>query len=915
MSAEVDGTEPDDDELSDLELQRERFAERLREVGVSTQRFIDVHDGAKGTRNHTQRGPDAGKLSGNYGVYGGPGGDSDIVTDPHAFEGDPEEIEDLWLVDVDVDDYENSGDEPTAGLESLPETFTIESPHTDGTTGGHRYYAVRGHAATALNDAIGAKNPSPPWGEVRVYNQMCVGPGSQIQPGGCDVSWCDECRGCDKEWCDECAKPEGGYYRIATDREIAVLDLEEFVEAVVRDLDADTENNGASEATTRGVVAEAQTVAGGAGADDAGGGNDSGDVPPYEPNPDISAEDVLRQNPEIALYISGVEKDDRSSWDWRACKEFAKLGVSEAEAREVLDQSGNTKVAERGDDYWTRTWGDALDSIIEECNDDDRPVPWENWGDGSEDDVPEPTTVMTADDVGIDRFADVRAEPLINDGKLGTAVVSEDGHEVTSYPFGIYECAVCGTYAGTQLKRDESPRPPTECPQCGDEESWTQATPGDVRSDIHPDPPWYPPETVDPDCMDELWDDTHEYIREHWDAGDDDHLYHGLTAFVLTTWLRSDLKFLPHIMVIGRWTGGKTRLLNTLARVSYRAGVYADVTPASIYRLIDGHDATCFISEYHGLNQDARQQLDAVVRAAQKRGERIPRCVGDNVENKNMNDVAVYDPFTHVGIATQFEPEDDIISRCIQIRTSRPSEDRNIPAEIDDATGVDIRNRMLAARYCYLETDDLARAERLAYGYLEQRGIKNRLREKLLSLITVAELWEKTDELEPFIDELIRTTKEAEQNSVDALFIEAVRDLAFEEIGTTTWISEDIDPFATIEIPLSDVTERFNDMTGQDRSASWAGHVRSRHGLNRERKTDGTVIRDDDLGDKLQTLCNDFGLEWERLDSHETVTEIAKHDRYKANCSECGKREWITHRHVTEGHHMCTGCAKEWEES
>lgn len=109
--------------------QRATFAERLREVGASTCRFIDVHDEAKGTRNHTQRAPDADALRGNYGVYGGPGADEDVTEGTR------------WLVDADVDDY---ADATTDGPDSLPETFTIESPHTDGLTGGHRYYAVQG---------------------------------------------------------------------------------------------------------------------------------------------------------------------------------------------------------------------------------------------------------------------------------------------------------------------------------------------------------------------------------------------------------------------------------------------------------------------------------------------------------------------------------------------------------------------------------------------------------------------------------------------------------------------------------------------------------------------------------------------------------------------------------------------------
>lgn len=75
-----------------------------------------------------------------------------------------------WLVDADVDDYAASEDTPTDGLDDMPPTFTVESPHTDGDTGGHRFYAIDGNPAELFDDRLGVKNPAPEWGEVRVSN-------------------------------------------------------------------------------------------------------------------------------------------------------------------------------------------------------------------------------------------------------------------------------------------------------------------------------------------------------------------------------------------------------------------------------------------------------------------------------------------------------------------------------------------------------------------------------------------------------------------------------------------------------------------------------------------------------------------------------------------------------------------------
>lgn len=328
--------------------QREWFGERLRGAGVSAKRFNDVHDTAKGSTDHTQHDPDDPSLTGNYGVYAGPGGDADVTADPKdADVDDPAAVDVRWLVDVDVDDYEDAecSDVSTEGLDSLPNTFTIESPHTDGESGGHRYYAVEGHVAVAIDDRFGVKNPSPDWGEIRVYNQYCVGPGSQISPGGCVHDWCDRCTGCDKDWCDECAEPDGGYYRIADDREIATLSLETFIDAVAADYEAP--GGGSSTGTPQGS---------------GGATTASTDLGDYTPDPDAEATGVIRANTWIAEYLSGLlDNPDRSEKDFAVCRKFIAAGVPEDEAKRVMENSAATKVgsADAASDYWSRTWSAA----------------------------------------------------------------------------------------------------------------------------------------------------------------------------------------------------------------------------------------------------------------------------------------------------------------------------------------------------------------------------------------------------------------------------------------------------------------------------------------------------------------------------------------------------------------------------
>ena len=181
-------------------VSRARFTVRLREADLGTERFIDVEDGTKTSNDHTQREPDSENLSGNYGVYPGRGG------------GDGG-----YLIDIDVDDY-NEVDELALGeLDSLPDTFTVESPHG----GEHRYYAVDGDPPAAMKEEFGIRNPVPTWGEIRIENGYVVGPGSELDT-------------CDKAW-HECSDPDEGHYRISADRRIAEISVKELVEVIRAD--------------------------------------------------------------------------------------------------------------------------------------------------------------------------------------------------------------------------------------------------------------------------------------------------------------------------------------------------------------------------------------------------------------------------------------------------------------------------------------------------------------------------------------------------------------------------------------------------------------------------------------------------------------------------------------------------------
>jgi putative DNA primase/helicase len=296
----------------DPERARERLTHRLRDAGLDTERFIAVVDGEKKSTDHNQRAADDPRLSGNYGVYAGPGAGEDG---------------DGWLVDVDVDDYNADADtDALDAVRDLPATLTVETPHTDGETGGHRFYRVTGNVVAAMQEVAGASNPSPSWGEVRVANQYVVGPGSQLD-------------GCDKDGCGACATPDGGRYRIAGDRPIATTTATELAD----------------------VLREDPAYAGEDTAD--------GETVEYDADGDIDAETVAQNHDWITDYLAFGD-DDRSAKDHAVCATMIEHGVGEEDARALLDGSPRTKVHDRGADYWRATWQSAVRAADPDENDE-----------------------------------------------------------------------------------------------------------------------------------------------------------------------------------------------------------------------------------------------------------------------------------------------------------------------------------------------------------------------------------------------------------------------------------------------------------------------------------------------------------------------------------------------------------------
>ena len=406
------------------------------------------------------------------------------------------------------------------------------------------------------------------------------------------------------------------------------------------------------------------------------------------------------------------------------------------------------------------------------------------------------------------------------------------------------------------------PQPPNQCSGCEREGPFTPQVPDNNYTspqqvlDLFTSKKVYEPPAASFDfdadpTFESVYQEVRDYIKHYWAAGDDrEWLYSMLACYTISTWFRERWHFVPHLLVIGRHETGKSRLLNTLSNVSYRCVHNASLTSAYLYRAINHHDCTMYISEYHRLGDEKQEDVDAVINAGQKRGETIGRC-GESTNGSI--DPETFDPFSHIAISTQYEPDDDTISRCYRI-TTKPAQ-RSIPRRLEDRP--DLRNKLLYLRFRYLHSDRIDEAEAAAVDTMDELGVYNRLSEKMWCILTIAELADA--DMGPVIDAVVDREEDRQRDTEESILVQALLDEAFDQLDDA---DDPGDQWGELLLPLGEVRDRFDRLTDRDVSASYIGQLRNRVGLGKVRHSDGTKIKDTELKPKLRQLAEENNVEW-----------------------------------------------------
>lgn len=261
-----------------------------------------------------------------------------------------------------------------------------------------------------------------------------------------------------------------------------------------------------------------------------------------------------------------------------------------------------------------------------------------------------------------------------------------------------------------------------------------------------------------------LYDEVYSFWFDHLDV-QNELLYDVYSCFTLMTWRSEDLKVIPYLFFLGPPASGKTRALEILRFLGYRALMSATMTAASIFRAIEAWHCLLLLDESEIYNRDAMVEVLALLNAGYRRGQfaiRIERLVKDGPPELGMFDV-----FGAKGIAGTEELKNTLQSRCVITAMSKNV--RHVPIFMDESRAQKLRNKLLMYRF-----RNLGKKSEFDVSVLNGFFTNARVIELFVSLLEVAPNQEVRDRLIKCMKGITQSRLDDEQSSVEARIFESI---------------------------------------------------------------------------------------------------------------------------------------------
>jgi hypothetical protein len=200
----------------------------------------------------------------------------------------------------------------------------------------------------------------------------------------------------------------------------------------------------------------------------------------------------------------------------------------------------------------------------------------------------------------------------------------------------------------------------------------------------HPPPPTpYENEEI-------LYNNVKAYIQKHLDLVNPLG-YEILTSFIFKTWIEELFDFTPYIGFFGREAVGKSRALEILKELCFRAWLTTGITTATLFRLVEKFQPTLLLDESEFLTSDEKRELIGLINAGQRRGIMIPRM------NEKFQEAEFFNVYGSKCISGTEQLKATTTSRMITFTMTRNI--RPIPRTLDKTEASKLRGQLLMWRF------------------------------------------------------------------------------------------------------------------------------------------------------------------------------------------------------------------------
>jgi hypothetical protein len=188
-----------------------------------------------------------------------------------------------------------------------------------------------------------------------------------------------------------------------------------------------------------------------------------------------------------------------------------------------------------------------------------------------------------------------------------------------------------------------------------------------------------------------LRDDIKSFLKEHiWH--DDERWFDVFTDWILCSYIPEHLRAASRQIIFGDTHSGKTRTMNTIQSLSYRAIEMLIPTSAVLFRAIELYRPTLCIDEFQDLSPDRSQDIVSIIKSGFNRGSTVWRTAGEDCFLQSFH------VFAPVLIGTEELPAIEIQNRSLLCHMNVKPATVNIKKKIDFERATALRTRLLAFR-------------------------------------------------------------------------------------------------------------------------------------------------------------------------------------------------------------------------